>query len=314
MSYTKQNKENRFTTNKLAHKSIDLNNNSNVQQQEKQMTPQQNYNGNKQQCNTAQSTELNNQKIMNRQNSFNSMDNNSRRYSLFSKTSFATQNSFLFGTRVFNRSSASKQAPKVNIQSIFKNKAKMYLDEDLTHNFDELLDKGYEMVARQKDEKDLLKGAEEQMKEEIDTIQKEIAPIYQAIKKNEEQINHNQQINNNYISVINDQDQEINHLQSLINSRGDDVVKQHEAFIQQIKELEISNNEIRRQINENKADHRKKVNECEKTIKQLNQHQESLVTELIEKKKVYEEHKLSQATRLRKMENKCKMFMGILKH
>lgn len=43
----------------------------------------------------------------------------------------------------------------------------MYLDEDLTHNFDELLDRGYEMVSRLKQEKDLLKGAEEGMREEI---------------------------------------------------------------------------------------------------------------------------------------------------
>lgn len=42
--------------------------------------------------------------------------------------------------------------------------------------------------------------------------------------------------------------------------------------------------------------------------------QDKLVKILTETKKAYEEKKLSLADRLRKMENKQKMFIGILKH
>lgn len=63
----------------------------------------------------------------------------------------------MFGTKIFNSTIGGKSAPKINIQSIFKNKAYLYLDESLAHTFDDLLDKGYEMVATKKEERDILK-------------------------------------------------------------------------------------------------------------------------------------------------------------
>jgi len=80
------------------------------------------------------------------------IDNNSRRFSLFSKTSFATSNSFLFGTKIYNKN--KKSVPKVNICNIFKNKAYLYLDEQLAHTFDDLLDSGYNLVTSKKEERD----------------------------------------------------------------------------------------------------------------------------------------------------------------
>ncbi len=126
------------------------------------------------------------QKDAKRQNS--SFDANSRRFSLFSKSSFATQSSFLFGTRSFNRSySNGKQSvPKVNICNIFKNKAYLYLDEALAHTFDDLLDKGYDLVANKKEERDIYKDHELAMACEAAALEKEIVPlINQAAQKQE---------------------------------------------------------------------------------------------------------------------------------
>lgn len=43
------------------------------------------------------------------------------------------------------------------MSTIFKNKANLYLDEALINTVDDLLDKGYEMVASKKEERDILK-------------------------------------------------------------------------------------------------------------------------------------------------------------
>lgn len=43
-----------------------------------------------------------------------------------------------------------KSVPKVNISNIFKTKASLYLDEALAYNFDDLLDKGYDLVSNKK--------------------------------------------------------------------------------------------------------------------------------------------------------------------
>ncbi len=106
----------------------------------------------------------------------NDNQNNSRRFSLFSKSSFATSSSFLFGTRIFNKTN-NKSVPKVNICNIFKKKAYLYLDESLAHTFDDLLDKGYELVSNKKDERDVLKDAEEAMREEVFDLERDILPL-----------------------------------------------------------------------------------------------------------------------------------------
>ena len=56
------------------------------------------------------------------------------------------------------------------------------------------------------------------------------------------------------------------------------------------------------------------MNELEKIKKTKLQDENKLVIQLNEQKQLYDQKKLAQADRLRKMENKSKMFIGILKH
>lgn len=75
--------------------------------------------------------------------------------SVFSKSSLATNSSFLFGS--FKRSSSNVPVPKVNISALIKKKANLYWDETLSASFDGLLDSGYNLVLSKKYERDQLK-------------------------------------------------------------------------------------------------------------------------------------------------------------
>ncbi|KAL4446965.1 hypothetical protein ABPG74_014937 [Tetrahymena malaccensis] len=251
-----------------------------------------------------------------RQNSQSSLDgpqNQSRRFSLFSKSSFATSTSFLFRTSGFHQKN-NKSVPKVDICNIFKKKAYLYLDEALANTFDDLLDKGYTIVNAKKEERDIMKEQEEAMKEEAQLLEKEIVPLINASTKVQEQIIYQQQLSEKYQSEIDSLCKELDELKDLIEKRSEEIQNNHDDLTNAIKQAELMNNEIRAQININKANHRQLTNQLEKAKKQKEQEQSQLVIQLNEYKKQYEEKKLSQADKLRKMENKSKMYLGILKH
>ena len=103
----------------------------------------------------------------------------SRRYSFFSKTSFATSNSMTFGSKKLK----AAHVPRVNITNIIKKRAYLYLDQDLAHTFDELLENGYEMVLNKKHERDTLKEFEENLRQECSEVEKEVVPLISKMFK-----------------------------------------------------------------------------------------------------------------------------------
>ena len=66
--------------------------------------------------------------------------------------------------------------PKVNISNIIKKKANLYWDEQLVNNFDDLLEKGYNIVLNKKHTRDMLKEEEDIIQSEIIDAEKEIIP------------------------------------------------------------------------------------------------------------------------------------------
>eukprot|EP00825_Cyclidium_porcatum_P039263 TRINITY_DN4713_c0_g4_i1.p1 TRINITY_DN4713_c0_g4~~TRINITY_DN4713_c0_g4_i1.p1 ORF type:complete len:310 (-),score=68.34 TRINITY_DN4713_c0_g4_i1:255-1184(-) len=287
-------------------KSIDLKTGQNTLQQPNKVQTESQFP--QPECPQSQSAK----KDLNKQNSFCLSDNNSRRFSLFSKTSFATSSSFLFGTRIFNKTKQS--VPKVNIQNIFKEKAYLYLDQDLQHVFDDLLDKGYDMVSNKKEERDILKSGQENMLAEIQQLEKDIVPLQNSITNNKEVLNHQKELQQKYESEIMELQKEQEELQKQIINRMQEIQQDHDKFTNEIKQAELNNNEIACNIQINKAQHRQEMNELQQQKKKKLVEQDKLVKILTETKKAYEEKKLSLADRLRKMENKQKMFIGILKH
>ena len=76
---------------------------------------------------------------------------------MFSKCSFATTSSMFFK----QQSRIKSFTPKVNISKIIKKKANLYWDKKLVNNFDDLLEKGYNIVLNKKHQRDVLKEEED---------------------------------------------------------------------------------------------------------------------------------------------------------
>ena len=64
----------------------------------------------------------------------------------------------------------------LNISKIIKKKANLYLDDKLVNNFDDLLEKGYNIVLNKKHQRDVLKEEEDYLQGEIISVEREIIP------------------------------------------------------------------------------------------------------------------------------------------
>ncbi|KAL4450990.1 hypothetical protein ABPG74_021312 [Tetrahymena malaccensis] len=254
------------------------------------------------------------QSQLQKQNSSATIDEHggSRRFSVFSKSSFCTSSSFLFGTRIFNKT--QKSVPRVNMSTIFKNKAALYLDEALINTVDDLLDKGYEIVSAKKQERDILKDQEKAMLEECGNLEKEITPLIQRQIQCSEQISHQVGVQKQYEKEIDSLQDELEELSKQIQNRQTEISNTYDEFTNIIKNMEIENNKIKSDININKACHRQEANNQLLAKKQKESLQEGLSQQLLQLKADFESKRMVQADRLRKMENKQKMYIGILKH
>lgn len=76
----------------------------------------------------------------------------------------------------------------------------------------------------------------------------------------------------------------------------------------------MKNNDIRSEIVINKSVHQKEIRELTKQTKQKRKNLECTTTKMNEIKAKFNKQKGAVATRLFKMENKSKMYLGILKH
>ncbi|KAL4433536.1 hypothetical protein ABPG74_002933 [Tetrahymena malaccensis] len=280
------------------------NSNKDVVQSDKKINNDQEQN-NLKSSQTVQNTQGNRQ-----DNSFCS--SGSRRFSFFSKTSCATGVSQTYGASLFKR--ANQSAPRVNITNIIKKRAYLYLDEGLANTFDELLESGYNIVLNKKQERDEMKHIEEILKMELDQVQKDIAPLYQEFYKTQSQL---QSYNDLYLKQISEHEsleKEIQLLNELIAQRQQRVCEEEQQLSDLIKQIEIENNNIRTEILLNKTTHKQEREQGEKAIKTHKLDLDKITEFLSEQKSIYEEKRQEQASRLRKMENKSKMYLGILKH
>lgn len=130
------------------------------------------------------------------------------------------------------------------------------------------------------------------MRQEAQLLEKEIVPLINVSTKLQEQIIYQTQTTEKYSSEIDVLCRELDSLHDLIEKRSEEVQTNHDDLTNAIKQSELMNNEIRAQININKANHRQLTNQLEKARKSKEQEQHALTTQLNELKKTYEEKKL----------------------
>ena len=81
-----------------------------------------------------------------------------------------------------------------------------------------------------------------------------------------------------------------------------------------ISEIELKNNSLKAEIINNKSVHKQKIVEYENTVKYNRDKLATFTEENKFLKAEYEKLKTAQSDKIRKFENKSKMYLGILKH
>eukprot|EP01017_Pseudomicrothorax_dubius_P000319 TRINITY_DN0_c155_g1_i6.p1 TRINITY_DN0_c155_g1~~TRINITY_DN0_c155_g1_i6.p1 ORF type:complete len:285 (+),score=82.99 TRINITY_DN0_c155_g1_i6:49-903(+) len=212
------------------------------------------------------------------------------------------------------RSTSGGPAPRVSIQGIIKKKAQMYYDEALAQTFDELLDNGYSLVAAKKAEREQLRTQEENFLTEIAAVEKEVIPLISRMMTLKAQVSGQNEQNEKYSAEISSQKEEIREITAQISNRVEEIKESETVLINRTKKIEQEINEIRSEIASNKASHKRDKENLTSAVKKRKEVLEGLTSNLDKLKSTYEQRRFELNEKLRKMENKSKMFIGILKH
>lgn len=230
--------------------------------------------------------------------------------SFFSRSTL--QNSMFASFRTTTGGGSS--VPRVSIQNIIKKKAEMYYDEAMSQNFDELLDNGYTVVQSKKQEREQLKKQEETFMLEIGAVEKEIIPLISKMMAGKEHVANQKEVKDKYEADIAVLNSEIADLTKSIQKRGEETRNLEKDYLNKIRRIETENNAIRNEIAQNKAQHKSDKENQVFTLKAKHEELNQMVIKLNKMKAKHDARKMEVSEKLRKMENKSKMFIGILKH
>lgn len=212
------------------------------------------------------------------------------------------------------RSTSMGPVPKVSIQSIIKQKAKLYYDETLAPSLDELLESGYSLVQSKKQELDALKKQEETFMNEILAVEKEVMPLISTMMGLKDKVQSQKGQKEKFESEIAVSQTEIQELTKTLAQKQEFVKEEEKKHLSNIAKLETASNQIRNEIAQNKAVHKGDKENLARALKAKNDELAGLVTQLGKIRSKYNERKHQVSEKLRKMENKSKMFIGILQH
>lgn len=231
----------------------------------------------------------------------------------FKSTSFFS--SFLFSER--GKKTLSRlhiPTPQINIQSIIKKKADMYYDPQLSENVDELLESGYTMVLNRKNQKKSLKAEEEELRENIAQIERDILPIMNRyfVLKDEVSNLRSQQIV--FIEQAEKVHKDIEKMSENIEIRKSEIEQMNQEYQRKSQGIKEKIEDIKGSIINNREVHQQEIIELKKEIQENKDEKMNLNQELAKLKSKYENLKKSHGEKQRKIENKSRMFLGILKH
>lgn len=223
--------------------------------------------------------------------------------------------SFLFSER--GKKAISKlhiPTPQINIQSIIKKKADMYYDPQMAENVDELLESGYTMVLDRKNQKKSLKAEEEELRENIAQVERDILPImnrYFVLK--DDVANHRaQQVV--FIEQAEKVHKDIEKMSESIEVRKAEIEKMNQDYQKRISSVKEKIEDIKGSTINNREVHRQEIVDLKREIMQNKEEKLTLNQELTSLKAKYENLKKNHGDKQRKIENKSRMFLGLLKH
>ena len=247
------------------------------------------------------------------QTSLNKVPSFSSISSAWRKTSFLSSATGLSRLRS-DRPKSSGFVPHVSLAELIKKKAHLYHDESLGYNFDDVLENGYNIVLEKKNERADLRQDQAKLRQEIDILEKEVLPEMNRFFANKDELRCHDLMNTKYIKELHESQQETYRVQNVVASREKDVEALAYKYLGQMRQLDSKRNELKNEVANNKLLHKHQLADIQDTIRQNQlRHQEQLDT-LNKVKAEFNNLRKGHTDKKRKMENKSKMFLGILKH
>jgi len=228
------------------------------------------------------------------------------------RTSFFA--SFLSVDRARSKSKYSVPTPKIDIQGIIKKRADMYYDPSLSNSVDDLLESGYTIVLNRKNQKKSLKAEEEELREHISQIERDILPELNKYLVLKDELGNVQTQQVVFVEQAEKVTSEIERVHAMIEARKAEIENSRKAYVDHIDEIKERIGDMKNEIIKNREIHGVEIVELKAEIKEQKQENVSVKEELKKLKAEYEKLKTSQVDKKRKIENKSRMFMGILKH
>ena len=170
------------------------------------------------------------------------------------------------------------------------------------------------MVMAKKQEKEALKDELDDLKSKVIDKEKEITPIYNKLLKNNDSIKHEQFLQLQYHKDIEYVKNQIAEVKITIDLKNKEIKHQTKEINSNVKDLNLHINTIKNEMAVNRANHKREKIELENLFIHKKEEFQVLRNRLENLISVHNEKKNVQGDRLRKMNNKRKMFIGILKH
>lgn len=230
---------------------------------------------------------------------------NLRKGSLFSSFALTTRRT---------RSIAMTPVPCVKIQAIIKKRADQYFDESLAQSVDSLLETGYTVVLNKKNQKNYLKSEEEELREQIAEIELDILPEMNKYFNLKEELKSAKEQNQKFSEGVQHYLGEIEKVNQEIIARKVEIESSRLRYLNIIAEIDNEINQIKGEIITNREVHHQELENTKGQIKQLKVEKGTCKEELERLKGQYEKIKSGHNDKRRKIENKSRMFLGLLKH
>ena len=152
------------------------------------------------------------------------------------------------------------------------------------------------------------------LKEEINALEKEILPEMNKLFAHKEEVKYLQDMKVKYFKELEQANQENLELKRMISKRKKEVEGLGDDLVSTIKQLDSTITTLRNEYGMNKIKHKQELADFGMTIKANEAKHAKLLEEVNKLKQEYEKIRGGNVDRKRKMENKSKMYLGILKH
>jgi hypothetical protein len=212
------------------------------------------------------------------------------------------------------KSTCVTPVPRVKIQAIIKKRADQYFDESLAKSVDSLLESGYTVVINRKNQKIELKSEEQELREQIAELERDILPELNRYFNLKESLRSAKEQNKHFTQQVAFYEQEIEKTNHEILARKAEIESARLAYLNTITEIDNEINRIKADIIKNRELHKAQLEDTKEEIKKLKVEKGTYKEELQRLKEQYDKVKANQSDKRRKIENKSRMFLGLLKH